>query len=125
MWRFAFRILFWMVVPRLVPRLARTAYLVWKLHFDRRVHLLLKLLIPASLVYFLTPIARVPVLGIAGYLAVLSLAVYLVINLAPRYVVEVYAPWRARGGGPGGEKDPSRVVEGRYRVVDEEEPTSK
>ena len=125
MLRFAFPLLFWMLVPRLAPRLVRTAYLVWKLHFDRRVHLLLKMVIPASLVYFLTPVARVPVLGIVGYLAVLSLAVYLVINLAPRHVVETYAPWRARGGGPSGEKDPSRVVEGRYRVMDEEEPTSK
>jgi len=125
MLRFAFPLLFWMLVPRLVPRLARTAYLVWKLHFDTRVPMLLKMVIPASLVYFLTPVARIPVLGIVGYLAALSLAVYLLINLAPRHVVEGYAPWRVRGRGPGGEKDPSRVVEGRYRVVDEEEPTSK
>ncbi len=107
--------------PRLIPSLVRRVYLVWKLMFDRRVPLLLKLLLPASLL--IIPFARVPLLAVTGFVLLLSLAAFLLVNLAPQDVVEGYAPWRARRRGPHpGEKDSGRVVEGNYSLVDEEDP---
>ena len=63
-WRLAFPLVL-MFAPRVIPRVARTVRLVWKLIFDSRVPLLLRLLVPGSLVYFLTPFARLPYVGLA------------------------------------------------------------
>lgn len=107
--------------PRFVPPLVRTAYVVWKLMFDARVPPLLKLLLPATLLVF--PLARVPLLGFVGFVLLLSFAVFLLLNLSPRHVVESYDPWRARNTTAHKDKqDPSRVVEGSYSLLDEEEP---
>ncbi len=120
LWRLAFPLMF-ILAPRVIPRLVRTVYLVWKLYFDHRVPLLLKLLPPATIIYFLTPFARVPVVGLAGYLVVLAFAIFLFLNLSPREVVERYAPWRARTGSTSQtEQDRSRVVEGSFRLKDDE-----
>lgn len=123
-WRLAFPLMFFMG-PRLIPRLVRTVYVVWKLTFDHRVPLLLKLLVPATLLYFVLPLSRLPYVGLAGYLVLLSFAIFLLLNLSPRDVVYGYAPWRAkqRPSTGSGEKHSSRVVEGSYEVVDEEEST--
>ncbi len=122
-WRLAYPFLL-LFGPVILPRLVRTAYAVWKLTTDRRVNILLRLLTPASLIYFLTPFFRFPLIGPAGYLIVLGAAVYLLLNLAPREVVEEYAPWRVRRnyerGGTAGHD--GRVVEGSGRIIDEEEP---
>ena len=124
-WRMALPIVF-MFAPGLIQRLVRTAHLVWKLSFDRKVPLLLKLLVPATLIYFLTPVARVPYLGPVGYALVLWVAVSILLSLAPRDVVEFHAPWRARGDSrPRSEKGPERVVEGSYRLVDDDKPPNK
>ena len=124
LWRFLFPFIF-MVAPRVIPRLVRVAYLVWNLTFNRRVPLLLRLLIPMSLLYFVFPFSRLHFVGLAGYLIVLSLAMFLLINLAPREVVESYAPWRARSreARESDERASSRVVESSYHMVDEEDPT--
>ena len=91
---------------------------------DHRVPLLLKLLVPATILYFVTPLARVPYVGLAGYLFVLWVAVSILFNLAPRDVVESYAPWRAsRKTGSTVKEDSSQVVEGSYRLLDNEGPT--
>ena len=111
--------------PGIISRVMRTVYLAWKLTLDNRVPLILKLLVPASILYFVTPIARVPYVGLAGYLFVLWVAVSILFNLAPRHVVESYAPWRAsrKTGSANKKEDSSRVVEGSYRLLDEEDPT--
>ena len=80
LWRLAFPLMF-ILAPRVIPRLVRTVYLVWKLYFDHRVPLLLKLLPPATIIYFLTPFARVPVVGLAGYLVVLAFAIFLFLKV--------------------------------------------
>ena len=122
-WRLAFPPVF-LLGPRIITRLVRTAHLVWQLTSDRRVPLLLKLLVPGTVAYFLTPISRFPYIGPIGYLAILFLAVRILVNLAPRDVVESYAPWMARRTTPDGSKGPGspRVVEGTYHLLDEEEP---
>ena len=121
LWRLAFPLIL-IYAPRFIPRLARTVYLAWKLVLDSRVPLLLRLLLPASLIYLATPPARLPYVGPVGFVLVLALAVYLLVNLAPRHVVEGHAPWMTpRGSGEGSQRDTSRVVEGSYRVVDGDE----
>ena len=123
MFRFAFPLIM-ILAPRMIPRFVRTGYVVLKLLFDSRVPLLLRLLVPASLLYFVHPISRLPYLGPIGFLALLFLASFILLNLAPRDVVEGYAPWRARDRTETRTKgDSSRVVEGRYHLVDEEETT--
>ena len=124
-WRLAFPLIF-MFAPRLIPRMARTAYLVWKLILDNRVPLLLRLLVPATLIYFVTPFARVPYIGLVGYLLVFLFAVWILLSLAPRNVVGSYAPWMTRGRAEesSSKKDSSRVVEGSYRLPDEEDSTN-
>ena len=120
-WRLAFPLIF-TLAPRLIPRLARRVYLAWKLTFDRRVPLLLKLLAPATLIYIFTPFSRVPYAGPAGFIFLLSLAIWALVKFAPRDVVESYAPWMARERTASDRKqDSSRVVEGKYHMVDEEE----
>ena len=55
----------------------------------------------------------------------LAVAVYMLLNIAPREVVEEHAPWRARRdygrGRTSGDDD--KVVEGSGRIIDEDEPT--
>ena len=126
LWRIAYPLLFFLV-PRFIPKLAKYAYLVWKLTFDRRVNILLRLLVPATALGAAL-LLRIPYLGIVAYLAFLALTVKALVGLAPREVVQEYAPWRApnkvdenRGG-----KDSTNVVEGSYHMVeDEAEPTNK
>ena len=121
-WRLAFPLVF-MFGPRLIPRLVRTVYLAWKLTFDRRVPLLLKLLVPGALV-LLPWFLRFPYIGLPGYVLVVALAVLILLNLSPRYVVESHAPWRASGGTgrARSDKEGPRVVEGTYHVLEEEDP---
>ncbi len=119
-WRLAFPLVM-IFGPRVFPRFARVVYLVWKLTFDGRVNLLLRLLVPATLIYFVTPVSRVPFIGLAGYLLVLSLAVFILLNLAPRNVIESHAPGQAGGSSSKrSEPDPSKIVEGSYHVVDDD-----
>ena len=121
LWRMVFPLVM-MFTPRLVPRVVRTAYLVWKLIWDGRVPLLLRLLVPATLIYFLTPFARIPMVGLVGFILLLLLAVFVLFNLAPREVVEEHAPWRASRRPEGrSEKGSSRIVEGSHRLENEEE----
>ena len=122
-WRLALPLVF-MFAPNIISRVVRAAYLVWKLTLDHRVPLLLKFLVPATILYFVTPLARIPYVGLAGYLFLLWVAVSILFNLAPRDVVESYAPWRAsRKPGSTVKEDSSRVVEGSYRLLDDEGPT--
>ena len=69
-WRLAYPFLL-LFGPVILPRLVRTVYAVWKLSMDKRVNFLLRLLIPATLIYFLTPFSRLPLIGFAGYFVVL------------------------------------------------------
>ena len=126
-WRLAFPLLFFLA-PRLIPRLARNVYLVWKLTLDSRVPLLLKLLVPMALIYFVVPVGLIPDLlpfgvGLIEDVLLLLLAVWMLLHFAPQDVVAEYAPWRTRtrAGQNPVEKDPSRVVEGSYQLIDEEE----
>ena len=121
LWRLAFPLLFFLA-PRFIPKLVRYMYLVWKLTLDRRVNILLRLLVPATVLVAAFLAVRIPVLGIIGAVVVLAIGVKALVGLAPREVVQEYAPWRQpnRGGEGRGGNDPSKVVEGKYRMVDDD-----
>ena len=124
-WRLIIQIML-MLSPLVLPRMLRTAYLVWKLTFDSRVPLLLRLLVPTALVYFVVPVSIVPDVlpfgvGLIEDLLLLLLAVWALIRFAPAHVVEDYAPWRAssKSSRTSPERGPSKVVDSTYRIVDE------
>ena len=96
-------------------------YLVWKLVLDGRVPWFVKLVLIAPLVFLATPIARIPFVGLAGFVVMVLLAMRIFVGLAPRDVVEFYAPWRAKGDRPKPPSGPANVVEGKYHVAEEDD----
>jgi len=95
-----------------LSELVRNAKLVWQLMRDGQVPLWLKSIIPASLIYLISPIDLIPdaLLGLGQLddIAVILLAVRLFLSLCPPEIVKRYT----------GEKG---VVEGDYRVVEPED----
>ena len=120
MYRLAIPLLL-ILMLRFLPGILRFLRLVWRLTFDKRVPLLLRLLVPLALLYTLSPIDlvrdRIPRLGWADDLLVLGLAMLLLTKLAPRHVVEEHLGNRQTAGRPE-EKDPTKVVEGSARLID-------
>ena len=97
--------------------------LVMKLLMDRRVPLRLKMLFPAALVYVVLPIDLVPdcffpVGRIDGLIAVV-LAFVLFLGLAPRDIVMEHLG-RSPSNGTGSSPDRGSVIEGDYRVIDDD-----
>ncbi|MDP6454964.1 MAG: DUF1232 domain-containing protein [SAR202 cluster bacterium] len=97
--------------------------LVMKLLLDRRVPLRLKMLFPAAFAYVILPIDLVPdflfPLGRFDDLIAVVLALVLFLGMAPRDVVMEHL-----GRGPAAESDPTpdrgQVIDGEYRVIDDE-----
>ncbi len=121
MHRLGFSILM-MLIPRFLPRIFRYARLVWRLTFDRRVNLVLRALVPLSLLYAISPIdlARDSFpLGKFDDVIIVGLAVLLLIKLAPRHVVDEHLGRQPKSNRPE-DKDPSQVVDGSSRFIDEE-----
>ena len=119
--RLAMPLLF-MVVPRLLPHVIRLIRLVWRLTFDRRVPLLLRMLVPLAVIYVISPVDLirdwVPIVGRFDDVLVLGLSVLFLTKLSPKHVLEDIQgppPVRARPE----DKDPSNVVDGSARVVDD------
>jgi uncharacterized membrane protein YkvA (DUF1232 family) len=105
-------------VPRLVGRLM----------LDRRVSLRSKLILPAAVVYLISPIDLVPdilpALGHIDDILVLLVSLALFLGTAPRDVVAEHLR-TARGAAPEA-KDPDprsdqTVIEGKARIVDDGE----
>ncbi len=109
--------------PRFLPHILRFARLVWRLSFDKRVPLLLRLLLPVAIIYAVSPFDlvpdRVPILGRFDDLIFIALALLLLVKLSPKEVVDEH-----NGGTPSSnrpeDKDPNKVVDGSGRVVDDE-----
>lgn len=105
-------------VPRLVMRLM----------VDRRVPLRLKLILPAALVYLISPLDLVPSIlpGIDDVLVIIiSLVMFL--GMAPRDVVlEHLRNGRQPPDRPSdGPKSDGTVIEGKYRYVDDGEQAER
>ena len=98
-----------------------------RLILDSRVPLWLKLLFPAAFIYVLFPLDIVsdiiPVFGWIDDASIVGLFVVIFLALAPKDVVaEHLRPQEDttrhgdRSGGPGG-----KVIDGSYRIVDDED----
>jgi uncharacterized membrane protein YkvA (DUF1232 family) len=107
----------------------RQARLVWRLWHDRRVPLWVKLIPPATLVYLFWPVDILPdpLLGLGQLddLAVILLGLRLFVALAPEEVVrqhlaELAGRWRVDNPPSRPSTSGPEVIEGQYRVIDEE-----
>ena len=111
------------LAPRYLPHLLRFARLVWRLSFDRRVPILLRILLPVAIVYAVSPFDlvpdRVPILGRFDDLIVLGFAMLLLTKLAPKHVVDEHLGIQPANPRPQ-EEDPAKVVEGSAQIVEED-----
>ena len=112
-----------LLLPRFLPQLIRYGLLVWRLTFDRRVSIFLRALVPLALVYLVLPWGlvpdRTPILGWMDDLIILGLALFLLLKLAPGAVVDEHLG-RAPPSERPEDKDPSKVVDGKARFLDQE-----
>ena len=111
-----------MLIPRFLPKILLYLMLIWRLTFDRRVSIFLRALVPLALLYVLWPFDLIkdnlPIIGRMDDLIILGLAVLLLVKLAPKYVVDEHL-----GKPPSDrpeDKDPSQVVDGKARFIDDE-----
>ena len=121
--RLAFPLIFFLA-PRLLPKAIPFARLVWRLTFDNRVSIFLRILVPLSLIYAISPIDlikdRVP-FGIGRFddLIILGLALLFLTKLAPKNIVDEHMGRAPESNRPE-DKDPNNVVDGSSRIVDDE-----
>lgn len=107
--------------PRFLPHILRFGRLVWRLSFDKRVPLVLRLLLPLALLYAVSPIDivkdTVPVLGRFDDLIFIALALLLLVKLSPQAVLDEH-----NGAPPpsGRSESKDKVVDGSGRVIDDE-----
>lgn len=98
-------------VPRLVIRLM----------MDRRVPMRLKMILPAALLYLVSPLDlirdMVPVLGRIDDVLVLAFALVLFLGKAPKHLVTEHV----RGDKVQGPDSDGKVIDGSYRFIDEPE----
>ena len=106
--------------------------LVFRLMLDRRVPLRLKLIIPAAVLYLVSPIDLLPdlfpILGHTDDLIVVILALASFLLMTPRNVLNEYLTGRPADLSTDTDARDSRgnVIEGQYRhVEDEDEPKRK
>jgi uncharacterized membrane protein YkvA (DUF1232 family) len=107
--------------PGSLVQVTRTLQLVWRLLLDPRVPILPKLIIPAVIVYVVSPIDLIPdpipVLGQLDDLGVVFFGIRFFIELCPSDVVmehrRAIAGEAARGRGD--------YVDATYRVVNDDE----
>ncbi|MDE2841910.1 MAG: DUF1232 domain-containing protein [Chloroflexota bacterium] len=112
-----------MLLPRFLPNIIRYFMLVWRLTFDRRVNIILRALVPLALVYVVFPIDlirdTIPLIGRVDDIIILGLAVLFLIKLAPPHVVDEHLGRAAPSDRPE-DKDPSQVVDGKARFIDDD-----
>ena len=121
--RLVFPLIFFLA-PRLLPKAIPFARLVWRLTFDNRVSIFLRILVPLSLIYVISPIDlikdRLP-FGIGRFddLIILGLALLFLTKLAPKNIGDEHMGRAPESNRPE-EKDPNNVVDGSSRIVDDE-----
>lgn len=106
--------------PSVLVEVWRSLQLVWYLMLDPRVPFLPKLIVPAILLYVLSPLDLIPdVLLVVGQLDDLALIFFgtkWFIQLCPPDVVMEYR--HRLGGGKEFTRDDPDTMDGTYRVVD-------
>lgn len=115
--------LLYMFGPRFLPPVIRFLRLVWRLTFDKRVSIFLRMLVPLAVVYVISPYDflndRLPIVGRFDDLIILGLAALILTKLAPKHVVDELTGSGIKRDRPE-DKDPSKVVDGSARIVDDE-----
>ncbi len=110
------------LAPRFLPKIIRFARLVWRLSFDQRVPLPLRLLLPVAILYAVSPIDlvkdTVPILGRFDDLIFIAFALLLLVKLSPREVVHEHNGVVPPSNRPE-DTDPDNVVDGTGRVIDD------
>ncbi|MBI5305962.1 MAG: DUF1232 domain-containing protein [Chloroflexi bacterium] len=106
-----------------VAQMVRTLQLVWRLLNDSRVSLFPKLIIPAAIVYIISPIDFLPdvILGLGQLddIGVVMLSIAMFIEFCPRPIVEEHRrALESDGKEPPKSED---VIDGSYRVVPDDE----
>ena len=110
-----------------VSDILRHLRLVWRLLFDPRVPLWLKMIVPGSLVYVLLPVDFVPDvligLGQLDDLAALIVGTKLFVDLCPPHIVREHtealmseANWRVEPGAPQDSSSGSQIVDAPYEI---------
>ena len=112
-----------MLLPRILPTILRYSMLIWRLTFDKRVNIIIRALVPLALVYFLWPFDllkdTIPLFGRMDDLIILGMAALFLIKLAPAHVVDEHLGRAAPSDRPE-DKDPSQVVDGKARFIDDD-----
>ena len=112
-----------LLLPRFLPHIIRFARLVWRLSLDKRVPLILRVLLPLAIIYAVSPIDlvpdRVPLLGRFDDLIFIAFALLLLVKLSPKEVVDEINGVIPPSDRPE-DKDPKNVVDGSGRVIDDE-----
>ena len=111
------------LAPRFMPHILKFARLVWRLSFDKRVPLFLRLLLPIAILYAVSPFDLVkdsiPILGRFDDLIFIAMALLLLVKLSPKEVVDEHNGVIPPSNRPE-EKDPDKVVDGTGKVIDDE-----
>ncbi len=111
-----------------LAQLLRTLQLVWRLLFDPRVPILPKLIVPAALLYVLSPIDILPdlILGLGQIddAAIVFFGIQLFLELCPPDIVAEHRRILA-GTGNQAATPSEEVVEGTYRVVSDDASDDK
>ena len=111
--------------------LTRIPGLVFRLMLDRRVPMRLKLIIPAAVLYLVSPIDLLPdifpLLGHTDDLVVIILALASFLLMTPRNVLNEYLTGRpADLSADSGTRDSrGNVIEGEYRHVEKEDESKR
>lgn len=115
--------LLYFLAPRMLPKLMKFAVLVWRLTFDKRVSIFLRILVPLAIVYVISPVDlirdRVPIIGRFDDLIVVGLALLFLTKLASPAIVDEHMGVEPKSDRPE-DKDPESVVDGKSRLIDDE-----
>ena len=122
MWhRLAFPLIYFLA-PRLLPKLIKKVRLVWRLTWDKRVPIVLRVLLPLAILYAISPFDlirdRIPIIGRFDDLIVLGFALLFLLKLSPQHVIDEHSG-KPRVSNRPEDKDPSKVVDGSSRLVDD------
>jgi uncharacterized membrane protein YkvA (DUF1232 family) len=115
--------LLYFLAPRLLPKVIKFVVLVWRLTFDKRVSIFLRMLVPLAIVYVISPVDllrdRVPIIGRFDDLIVFGLALLFLTKLASPAIVDEHMGVEPKSDRPE-DKDPESVVDGTSRLIDDE-----
>ena len=115
--------LLYMFGPKLLPPIIRFLRLIWRLTFDKRVSIFLRMLVPLAIVYVVSPYDLlkdwIPIFGRFDDVMILGLATLLLTKLTPKHIVDELSGASLNRDRPE-DKDPSNVVDGSSRIVDDD-----